>query len=104
MRGGFEQRSGALETRADLHQTFGHHLLAHTGTGERAMNDAGSSAQHAPKSRPSGACASTGGGDRAFLKEMSGDESEEESDGDDSLLGILRDGTVSEEGQSEQGE
>tara|TARA_B110000211_G_scaffold172937_1_gene195302 strand:- start:251 stop:1099 length:849 start_codon:yes stop_codon:yes gene_type:complete len=56
------------------------------------------------KSHPSGACASTGGGDRAFLKEMSGDESEEESDGDDSLLGILRDGTVSEEGQSEQGE
>ena len=68
------------------------------------MNDAGSSAQHAPKSRPSGACASTGGGDRAFLKEMSGDESEEESDGDDSLLSILGDGTVSEEGQSEQSE
>ena len=66
------------------------------------MNDAGSSAQHAPKSRPSGACASTGGDDRAFLKEVSGDESEEELDGDDSLLSILRDGTMSKKKQSEQ--
>ena len=35
---------------------------------------------------------------------MSGNESEEESDGDDSLLSILGDGTASEEGQSQQSE